>query len=280
MGRIKKSTRKFEKNHLKDTLERRKDFAKIKQRYQAKAKKKAKNGEQNGGRKTGTTNDEDATGGVEANGPGVGPFGDMSVEDFFQGGFEVTGAKSGKTKSTKNASTGTGKRKRIEIDDGDNGDDGGSSVTSHEDVAASTASGSESSAGYDFDTHKGDLDALAEKDPEFYNFLKENDAELLGFTADNGGHSETEDAPQKKRTKLREDIVPDDEDDETEVTNAMVDKWRVALTENNSLRAMRQVVLAFRAAAHVNEDDGKEYKYTISDSDGMLYKVSRHGRNS
>ena len=39
------------------------------------------------------------------------------------------------------------------------------------------------------------------------------------------------------------------------------------MTEQHSLRAMRQVVLAFRAAAHVNEDDGKEYKYTISSPD-------------
>ncbi|KAI9763593.1 MAG: Nucleolar Complex 2 protein [Geoglossum simile] len=264
MGRIKKSTRKFEKNHLKDTLERRKDFSKIKQRYQAKAKKKAKSAGQNDDGTIGAAGDQGATGGAEANGAGVGLVGDMSVEDFFQGGFEVPREKGRKASRPKNMVVGTGKRKRIEVD---GGDDGCSSTTSRESgVAVSTSS--ESGAGYDFDTHKEDLDALAEKDPEFYNFLKENDAELLGFTAENKGHSETEGAPKKKRKKLQEDIALDDEDeDETEVTAAMVNKWRVALTESKSLRAMRQVVLAFRAAAHVNEDDSKEYKYTISDSD-------------
>jgi len=47
----------------------------------------------------------------------------------------------------------------------------------------------------------------------------------------------------------------------------MVTKWTKAMKEQHSLRAMRQVVLAFRAAAHVNEDDGKEYKYSISSPD-------------
>src|SRR2546423_3014502 len=37
-----KATKKFEKNKLKPTLERRKDFAKVKQRHQLKAKKKAR----------------------------------------------------------------------------------------------------------------------------------------------------------------------------------------------------------------------------------------------
>src|SRR5271155_4478123 len=37
-----KATKKFEKNKLKPTLERRKEFAKVKQRHQLKAKKKAR----------------------------------------------------------------------------------------------------------------------------------------------------------------------------------------------------------------------------------------------
>lgn len=31
------------------------------------------------------------------------------------------------------------------------------------------------------DTHRSDLEKLAEKDPEFYKFLKEQDADLLEF---------------------------------------------------------------------------------------------------
>ncbi|KAI9872166.1 MAG: Nucleolar Complex 2 protein, partial [Pleopsidium flavum] len=129
----------------------------------------------------------------------------------------------------------------------------------------------------DLDTHKGDLDALAEKDPEFYKFLKENDAELLEFAEDgdlaevdqlSAGEEEEPPKPKKrkksKKAKGEQEEEVGKEDDETEVTMATVKKWKGAMTEQHSLRAMRQVVLAFRAAAHVNEDDGKEYKYTIS----------------
>lgn len=264
MGRIKKSTRKFEKNHLKDTLERRKDFAKIKQRNQIKAKKKAKNTKESGDGRACATNGKGATEGTKTNGVEEILFEDMSVDDFFQGGFRVPESKGGKAIGTQGVDAKTEKRRRIEPEDRSDG---------------SFSTSGYASAGEDFDTHKEDLNALAKKDPEFYNYLKKNDAELLDFAEGSGDNlvevgalsdSEVDDPPKKKRRKLRKDTALDGEDgDGTEVTAALVMKWRTALIENNSLRAMRQVVLAFRAAAHVNEDDGKEYKYTISDPDGI-----------
>ncbi|KAI9868176.1 MAG: Nucleolar Complex 2 protein [Trichoglossum hirsutum] len=262
MGRIKKSTRKFEKNHLKDTLERRKDFAKIKQRNQIKAKKKAKNTKESGDGRACATNGKGATEGTKTNGVEEILFEDMSVDDFFKGGFRVPESKGGKAIGTQGVDAKTEKRRRIEPEDRSDG---------------SFSTSGYASAGEDFDTHKEDLNALAKKDPEFYNYLKKNDAELLDFAEGSGDNlvevgalsdSEVDDPPKKKRRKLRKDTALDGEDgDGTEVTAALVMKWRTALIENNSLRAMRQVVLAFRAAAHVNEDDGKEYKYTISDPD-------------
>ena len=43
MAGAKKSTKKFEKNHLKDVIERRKSHAKVKQRHQLNDKRKEKN---------------------------------------------------------------------------------------------------------------------------------------------------------------------------------------------------------------------------------------------
>jgi nucleolar complex protein 2 len=277
MGRVKKSTRKFEKHHLKDTLERRKEFAKIKQRSQIRAKKKAKNA---GDGRISAANSKYTTEETNANGEEGDLFGDMGVEEFFQEAFKIPESKGRKPNGTKDAVAKTGKRRRIEQD---GKHDDRSSVNSLEDAVASTASGYQSSAGDDFETHKEDLNALAEKDPEFYSYLKENDAELLEFAENNEDNltevdalsdSEVEGTPKKKRRKLIKDTAPDgDESDETEVTAAIVKKWEIALTKNNSLRAMRQVVLAFRAAAHVNEDDGKDYKYTISDPDGICPSI-------
>ncbi|MCJ1379124.1 Nucleolar Complex 2 protein [Xylographa soralifera] len=268
----KKSTKKFEKNHLKDTIERRKEFAKVKQRQQIKAKKQARHASdyakvpdedeekllpQGNGRKAKDTD----------------KLKDMTVDEFFQGGFEIPEPtkKASKLAKIKEAKAESGKRKRdAPRNDDDSELDGGESEVSSKDQALDLDSPSNDEAEERPGAHREDLDALQKKDPEFYKYLKENDAELLDFSED-GDLAEvddlSEDEPPKKKKKKGKTIEPveeDDIDDDTEVTMSMVSKWQKAMTEQHSLRAMRQVVLAFRAAAYVNEEDGKEYKYTIS----------------
>ncbi|KAI9810601.1 MAG: Nucleolar Complex 2 protein [Pycnora praestabilis] len=275
---IKKSTKKFEKNHLKDTIERRKTGAKIKQKQQVKVKKQARNAKDKADREEIRAEDVGSRKSV-SEGKSTNPFGNMSVDEFFQGGFEIPEEpkkKAGKAGKTKHVQKNIGKRKRVDPEEDEND---ASSIGSVEDNAVLNGSEAGSVVDDDFDTHKGDLDALAEKDPEFYKYLKENDAELLDFeeTADLAevdelSGSDAEETPRKKQKKGKKDTVavqdePNQEGMETEVSMAMLKKWRIALVEQHSLRAMRQVVLAFRAAAHVNEGDGKEYKYTISNSD-------------
>ena len=94
----KKSTRKFEKNHLKDTIERRKDFKKIKQRNQVKDKKKARNAKE----RTIEASNRDVVepnGDNESENPQDEGFGDMTVDEFFQGGFEIPKIQSKKGKA-------------------------------------------------------------------------------------------------------------------------------------------------------------------------------------
>ncbi|MCJ1300248.1 Nucleolar Complex 2 protein [Hypocenomyce scalaris] len=271
-GRTKKSTKKFEKNHLKDTIDKRKDFAKIKQRQQIKKKRQARNASDKA-----KASDEDekpqpsklnGRGGEKAN-----ALSEMSVDEVFQGGFEIPQPKKTKAEGKgKRVPVKTGKRKRQ--DDGEESEDGSAFGSSADEDAVHSDSAAGSEAEEELGVHKKDLDALAEKDPEFYKYLKENDAELLAFNEDADlaevdQLSENE-VPKKKRKKSKETRdaeVEEADDDEMEVTIAMVNKWRIAMVEQHSLRAMRQVVLAFRAAAHVNEEDGKEYKYTISNPD-------------
>ncbi len=281
-GQAKKATKKFEKNHLKDTIGRRKDFAKIKQRHQIKAKRKAKNAsdrEETYGKKgkDDLTSERNET--EKANGS---RFTDMSVDDFFQGGFDIPKepAKTGrKVLKSKEIPEQLGKRKRVEKT-GQNESAISSESSAEEEGVAPSESEPESGLEDDLDTHKGDLQALSEKDPEFYKYLKENDAELLDFAEDADlaevdelSNGEEEEPAKSKKRKKGSKMTTESKDinkggeDETEVTMALVKKWKAAMTEQHSLRAMRQVVLAFRAAAHVNEDDGKEYKYTISSPD-------------
>ncbi|MCJ1233439.1 Nucleolar Complex 2 protein [Varicellaria rhodocarpa] len=272
-GRTKKSTKKFEKNHLQDTIERRKDFAKIKQRQQIKAKKKSRNASDYA--KASPSDDDDgAKASAKAAAQQEDRLKDMTVDDFFQGGFDIPepAKKAGQSARIQKSA----KRKR---DDQQQDDLDSASDTSDSDRSASNEdhNGSGSGSEGELAEHKEDLDALAQKDPEFYKYLQENDAELLDFApedtnlAGSDGNSEGE-LPKKKRKKgkqvgekAKKDVEEDSEDgDGTEITLHILEKWKAAMSDQQSLRAMRQVVLAFRAAAHVNEEDGKEFKYLIS----------------
>ncbi|KAK2594330.1 Nucleolar Complex 2 protein [Conoideocrella luteorostrata] len=265
-----KGTKKFEKKHLRGVLDKRKEVAKIKQRHQIKDKKKSRRSQDSEFFKGPAEDGADS--GKKPNGLFRNKkSGDMTVDDFFQGGFDEIidnkAAKAGKL----------GKRKRNgpeEDDDVEVSDASGSGVELDEQPLGSDSDESDGDADDVGGMSKDTMDKLAQKDPEFYKFLKENDPEALDFddNADlaevdelSAGEEEAEDGaqadqPKKKRKKskaAREEVEEDDEQPAqgNELTRSTVAKWRGAIEESNSLRAARQVVLAFRCAAHLNEDD-------------------------
>jgi len=269
-----KATKKFEQKHLKGVLEKRKSSAKIKQRAQVKAKKQAKRAQdaefykadKPSGASKAHSNKPDAN------------ISQMSVDEFFKTGFEdiIDKKPSGRASA---ASARPGKRKRVESEAepadsfSDSGSDdeapsGGAPLDSDSDDGEDVGMGMSKSA----------MDALAQKDPEFYEFLKENDPDALDFDEnadlaeiDELSSSEEEEQPRKKQKKgAKKSTEEEDESDDeftkdNELTRAMVEKWRKSLEEAYSLRAARQIVLAFRCAAHLNEaDEENKQRYTIN----------------
>ncbi|KUM64934.1 hypothetical protein ACN42_g2156 [Penicillium freii] len=246
----KKSTKKFVQNRLPDVLERRKANAKIKQRHQLNDKRKEKSAARRAEAEAAAAENPEQAKKENA-------FSEMNVDDFFAGGFDMPEEK-GKKASKKDTTPKIGKRKRSE------------------DKAQADAEASEGESDDDsvdaYDEHKDQLESLKDKDPEFYKYLKENDSELLDF-GDQGDLSEVdalseseeledeEPAKKKKKKSKKEEEEPEDET----LTIEMVKKWQKLMEEQNSIRAMRQAVLAFRAAAYVNDPDAPEQKYTISD---------------
>ena len=257
-----KATKKFEKNKLKPTLERRKEFAKIKQRHQVTAKKKARAGKK--AEEENAQDDLDAGSKLHVNDAE-----NPNNDEYFQDGIQIPEAgssnKRGKTASKQH----TGKRKR----------------SADHDSSEESASGAEFEAGEqtklfdseeedELEDHKGQLDALAERDPEFYKYLKENDAELLDFNEDDDlvevdGLSESdEEGPlTKKRKKSGRSADEDNKRDNSVITAAMIETWKESMAKKHSVRALRQVVLAFRAAAHLNDEDDQQFKFSIPDAD-------------
>jgi nucleolar complex protein 2 len=260
-----KRTKKFESTKLKDVIKHRKEGAKVKQRQQMSAKRKERNARDNA---PADGIDGVATTSHSKNAPDT-SLGDMSMDQFFQGGFEIP--ERNKKRKTKPK---TGKRKRTPVDeDAEDAEDDATEL-----APAAEDSNSEDESGDDAEAHKEQLAGLAEKDPEFYKYLKENDAELLDFAEDADlaeidalSASEDEETPRKKKKQKSSKKADAEEEEETtgnEVTKKLVQKWSTSMKEAHSLRAMKEVVLAFRAAAHLNDETPKAYKYTISDSDG------------
>lgn len=88
------------------------------------------------------------------------------------------------------------------------------------------------------DAHIQELSKLAEKDPEFYKYLQENDKELLEFDPN----------------ALEVDESPEADDAVPILTKETLKTWQKALLEQRSIRALRKLLVAFRSAAHIQDD--------------------------
>jgi nucleolar complex protein 2 len=270
-----KATKKFETKHLKGVLERRKSVQKVKQKQQIKAKKDAKRA---GDKEFLKGPQDDSKDGAKPSFNKTPKASEMSVDDFFKGGFEIIDSKDPKPAAKGKANGKLGKRKRDapaakkDEDGSDDESDSGLSVPDQPVEVSDSEPDNENED--DVGMSKAAMDALAKDDPEFYKFLQENDPQALEFDENvdmaeidelsEGDDQEAEQQPKKKRKK---DSKADKEDDfmqDNELTMEMITRWRKAMTETHSLKAARQVVLAFRSAAHLNEEEpGKRQRYTI-----------------
>jgi len=260
-----KATKKFEKKRLKDVIERRKKFAKVKQKHQIREKKKAKRTAE----RVDEADEEDRPRPSKASNGNS--FQKMSVDEFFQGGFEIPKELQKPSKKSKDkAAVKTGKRKRDaddEDEDENESDDEGEIMEQPVEEYGESDAESED----DDENMQEQLDALAKKDPEFYKHLQEEDPELLEFDAEKyteiDAISDDDEQPKKKQKKDADDDSEEEDAAENAVTMAMLDRWEKHMTETHALRHTKEVVRAFKAAAQLGEEDSKKSKYTIPSSE-------------
>ncbi|XP_047165075.1 nucleolar complex-associated protein 2 [Vigna umbellata] len=117
--------------------------------------------------------------------------------------------------------------------------------------------------------HKEQLQKLSEKDPEFYEFLKEHDQELLQFSdddLDDDVGNDIEDEDLKLDEEASEDEIQEKElkSSKEVITTSMVDLWCKSIQENGSLSALRSLMRAFRTACHYGDDGGNESMAKLS----------------
>ncbi|KAK4684424.1 nucleolar complex protein 2, partial [Tremellales sp. Uapishka_1] len=110
---------------------------------------------------------------------------------------------------------------------------------------------------------------LEKKDPEFFKYLKENDNDLLEFgKANRIAQDEDEAMSEDEEEEEDEQEEEGEEKKKTSVSMKMLRQWQEGMLKQHSLRSLKKCLTAFRAAAHMNEEEneqgtGSDTKYTI-----------------
>lgn len=236
MAKASKATKKFQSKHLKRTLD---------QRKQEKSHKKRTQGRR--GNKTEQEKKDAALSKEEQQLKKAAKeevFQDMSVEKFFDNGFEIP-KEDKKLKKSK-------MQKEAEQEEDEE--------SSEEDMAQNMAE-------------------LSKKDPEFYKYLQENDKDLLDFGASNpldGIDDEDEDEDQEEAEVETEEKEVEKQEIEAknnfagqqkvDLTLNLVKQWKKQLHTSPNLKLVRNVITAFKVAINLNKEESiEDYKYTITD---------------
>jgi nucleolar complex protein 2 len=130
-------------------------------------------------------------------------------------------------------------------------------------------------------SHMLELSKLAEKDPEFYKYLQDHDRDLLDFNVD--VDADVEDAD--------DDVGEPDASQLPTLTENTLRTWQKSLLEvgkpaswfgivaliyvlqTRSLRALRKLLVAFRSAVFMNEEE-KVLAWTIDSPKGRISSLS------
>ncbi|KAJ8502657.1 hypothetical protein ONZ45_g11555 [Pleurotus djamor] len=243
--RASKATKKFAASgQLKKTIQARKKHQQVRKRISG--RRGAKNGKPGPSARTQEDDDasEDEVPKTKQKGTKAGKTKSMTVDDILSGGF-MDASDSGDDEAEEiydSADEGSDldEEAEAEIDDDD-------SFSDVDDL--------------DGEIHLQELSKLAEKDPEFYQYLQENDKDLLDFDPDTPFDVEMDEED--------EDEDMEDQDDSEErlpsLTLKLLNQWQRMLLQQRSLRALRKLLIAFRSAAHMNEE-GQVLAWSIDSS--------------
>ncbi|KAJ1567017.1 Nucleolar Complex 2 protein, partial [Cladochytrium tenue] len=330
MGKAKKSTKKFVKSHLRGELERRRKFKKDNKRFFEDLRRKRGKQQQQQSlqqqQQAGDNRNGDADAGGDSDDDGRDAGDDTGLQLDFHlkrrgmfsdaGGLgeedEDSGGSDGGEDDDDPAAAGEDDDDVETLEDFDDlgdesdGEDGSDAFDEHsENDAADTADAAADPARQrrqrlrnEIAEHKKQMEEAMKRDPVFFKFLQENDADLLRFgdgedgdDAEGDGSEAAEDLQSIMRGESSKEATAsrkrggqddDDEDDEDEddddggddasdlevVTRVMVDSWTRHLHETHSLRAAKKIILAFRtvvAEGETESDEQERLTYSLAD---------------
>ncbi|TID29425.1 hypothetical protein CANINC_001999 [Pichia inconspicua] len=110
-----------------------------------------------------------------------------------------------------------------------------------------------------------DMDALAKEDPEFYEYLKNNDKDLLDFKTVNPLDVISDD---EQDDLDEEDVVTSvektEKSDTINVDGKLLQNWITDLkSDSPSIKTLKNIVIAYKAA--INSNSTETYKYSVTE---------------
>ncbi|KAG2178760.1 hypothetical protein INT43_001606, partial [Umbelopsis isabellina] len=235
-------------------------------------------------------------------------FNDMSVEDFFQGGFEDQGASSNddeeddefsalETVETAPASDSDEDAVAADSDDqmdeilDEEEDDEELFDDEESDEPKPKQKGKKASLKSDISKHKEELEKLKEQDPEFYKFLQKEESGLLDFDVsdedledgsdEEGLGAQQDEADEESAFADEADVDQEDFDEplgsqandgEAQVvTKQMIEDWAEAIETTKSVKTLKHLLSAFKCAARMNDEDDETTTYAYKVTSGSVF---------
>ncbi|KAF9556463.1 Noc2-domain-containing protein [Agrocybe pediades] len=258
MGKANKATKKFvASGQLKKTIQERRKKQQIQKKFAKRRGNKGGAGSAKEARED--DGDEDEEDEEEVRGKAGKSKKKMTVDSFLAGDFMDESDEDGDGAED-------GEDSDLDVISGDE-DDEEADMDDEEDFDDDQSFASIDDLEDDGKDHLLELSKLAEKDPEFYKYLQENDKELLEFNPDaldNVGSSDDEGDEDV-------DMEAEEEEKTPNLTKNHLKQWQKSLLQHRSLRALRKLLIAFRSAVHMNED-GQVLAWTI-DSASVYSKL-------
>ncbi|EOA32961.1 hypothetical protein CARUB_v10016291mg [Capsella rubella] len=146
--------------------------------------------------------------------------------------------------------------------------------------------------------HEEQLKRLQETQAEFFEYMKEHDAELLKFDAteieddaDVEPDTDVEDGEKKSDEETPNLEIAKKVNVQKTITLAMVESWRESIQKDGKLGSVRSILRAYRTACHYGDDTGDDQTtkfsvmssavfneimiFVLNEMDGILRKLLR-----
>jgi nucleolar complex protein 2 len=279
MGPKKKSQKKFERKHLSGEIVRRKHAKVAAQRRRAKEMRLAASMKDD--EKGEESDEEGAEGEGAAPAAGKKRLEDMSIDEFLNVGVVDGGDDSGDEDGEEDGEEGESDsdddiaaededeeewpegegesdedEEDSEDEDDDEDDDSEDDATENGDAdALAGVKKSNRLLRSEIEEHQKELESLKDTDPEFYKFLQTEDSGLLDFDESEGEESEEDEDEDEDGDKKKD---KGSFSDAKTLTTATVAKLCERAAGGEALGAARNLLRAYRAAAHYGDEDADE----------------------